>query len=113
MAHKPNQPSIVPDCYLVMARRPKPKKKDGLSDSFTSCDEMSRATQKMAEEIRKLARKHGETIQLECGNLQAAGVLKLKCDRYFAELVKDLPCVAHIEPERSVYPPNKTPKFNR
>ncbi len=109
---KPNQSSIVPDSYLVMARRPRRPKKGKLSEVFPGETDVAQSTRKMVDEIRKLARKHGETILIETGNLADMGVAKLKCDRHFADLVKKLPCVAHVEQERMVYPPNKNPKFN-
>lgn len=109
---KPNQSCIVPDSYLVMAKRPRLKKGKGLSDKFPGGNDISDATRKMADEIRKLARKHGETILVETTNLLGMGVVKLKCDRHFAGLVKKLPSVAHVEQERMVYPPHKNPKFN-
>ncbi|MEZ0226698.1 MAG: hypothetical protein ACAH83_19230 [Alphaproteobacteria bacterium] len=103
---KPNQSSIVPDSYLVMTKRK--RFKDGLSGEF----DITEATRKMAEDIRRLARKHGETISLQTKNTLGMGVAKLKCDRHFANLVKKLPSVAAVEQERMVYPPNKNPKFN-
>lgn len=110
---KPNQSSVVPDCYLVMAKRPRGKKKGGgLSEEFPGNNDIGQATRKMVDDIRKLARKHGETILIETRNLADMGVAKLKCDRHFADLVKKLPSVAHVEQERMVYPPNKNPKFN-
>ncbi|TAL27268.1 MAG: hypothetical protein EPN97_17985 [Alphaproteobacteria bacterium] len=103
---RPNQSSIVPDCYLVMAKRRRVK--DDLSGEFN----VTEATKKMVEDIRKLARKHGETISIQTKNTLGMGVAKLKCDRHFANLVKKLSSVAAVEQERMVYPPNKNPKFN-
>lgn len=106
MAHKPGQQSVVRDSYLVMARRPRAKK--GASRDF----DLAQATQKMVADIRKLAREHGETVQIETRNLSASGAAKIRCDRHFAGLVGKLPSVAHVEQERLVMPGHKGPKFN-
>jgi hypothetical protein len=108
MAFKPGQPSIVPDSYLVMARRPRGKT---LSKEFTAAD-LAQLTQKMIADIRKLARQHGETVQIEAHNLSSVGAVKIRCDRHFAGLVGKLPSVAHVAQERLIQPGHKGPKFN-
>jgi hypothetical protein len=106
MAYRPSPSSIVPDSYLVMVK--KPRGKSGLSAEF----DLAAATQKMVGQIRRLAKKHGETVEIETKNLLGAGFCKLRCDRHFAELVQELSSVGHVAQERVVQPGHKGPKFN-
>ncbi|HYD17720.1 MAG TPA: hypothetical protein VEF76_04490 [Patescibacteria group bacterium] len=110
---KPSQSSMLPDSYVVMARLPR-RKPGGLAAEFGSVAEAkSQAADKMVRAIRRLAQKNGATVQIETRGILASGFAKVKCDRYFAKLMRQLPSVYQIEPERAALPPNRGPRFNR
>ncbi len=110
---KPSQSSVLRDSYVVMAKLPR-RKPGGLSAEFGSVAEAkSQATDKMVRAIRRLAQKHGAEVQIETRGILASGFAKVKCDRYFAKLIEELPSVYQVEQERVAYPANKGPRFNR
>jgi hypothetical protein len=112
VAYRPNQSSVVRDSYLVMAKLPRVP--GGLAAEFGSVAEAkSQAAEKMVGAIRRLAKKHDTEVQIETKGILSSGFVKIKCDRYFANLVAELPTVARCEQERAMGQHNKGPRFNR
>lgn len=110
---KPSPSSVLPDSYVVMAKLPR-RKPGGFAAEFGSVAEAkSLATDKMVRAIRRLAQKHGAEVQIETRGILASGFAKVKCDRYFAKLMKELPSVYQVEQERAALLANRGPRFNR
>lgn len=109
---RPAQSSLVPDSYIVMAKLPR-RKPGGLAAEFGSvAAAKAQAAEKMTGAIRRLAKKHGADVRIETKGILASGFAKVKCDRHFARLMKDLPSVYQVEQERLSHPAQKGARYN-